>query len=277
MNARRWGLNTVAALTLTLALSACQKASSDMSSTMPPEDQTTAMSQTPTPESTPVTETHATPEQPVARLEPVVVKPTPKKSASTKSTTRSTTAVPASESRTVSLPAGSTFDIELATGINTGQSHVGDKIEAKLVMPLKGDDGSTIAPAGAVIHGEIAELTRASKSRAEEDRASVKLAFTSVETVFGEKTLAATVTNVESLKAGSTTKRDALVIAGSAAAGAILGKVAGHDTKDAMIGGLAGAVVGTGVVMAQKGHELDIPAGSKVSLRSDQPITVVAR
>jgi hypothetical protein len=205
------------------------------------------------------------------------VKPAPRKSASTKSTTKSTTAVPASESRTVSLPAGSTFDVELATAVNTGQSNVGDKIEAKLVTPLKGDDGSTIAPAGAVIHGEIAELTRASKSRAEEDRASVKLAFTSVETVFGEKTLAATVTNVESLKAGSTTKRDALVIAGSAAAGAILGKVAGHDTKDAMIGGLAGAVVGTGVVMAQKGHELDIPAGSKVSLRSDQPITVVAR
>ncbi|HTK68205.1 MAG TPA: hypothetical protein VL857_00255 [Candidatus Eisenbacteria bacterium] len=277
MNSCRWGLNTVAALTLTLALSACQKASSDVSSTMPPEDQTTAMSQTPTPESAPVTETQVTPEQPVARLEPVVVKPAPRKSASTKSTTKSTTAVPASESRTVSLPAGSTFDVELATAVNTGQSNVGDKIEAKLVTPLKGDDGSTIAPAGAVIHGEIAELTRASKSRAEEDRASVKLAFTSVETVFGEKTLAATVTNVESLKAGSTTKRDALVIAGSAAAGAILGKVAGHDTKDAMIGGLAGAVVGTGVVMAQKGHELDIPAGSKVSLRSDQPITVVAR
>jgi len=207
MNSCRWGLNTVAALTLTLALSACQKASSDVSSTMPPEDQTTAMSQTPTPESAPVTETQATPEQPVARLEPVVVKPAPRKSASTKSTTKSTTAVPASESRTVSLPAGSTFDVELATAVNTGQSNVGDKIEAKLVTPLKGDDGSTIAPAGAVIHGEIAELTRASKSRAEEDRASVKLAFTSVETVFGEKTLAATVTNVESLKAGDDLSR----------------------------------------------------------------------
>jgi len=277
MNARRWALTFVAALALTLALSACQKASSDVSSTMPPEDQTTAMSQTPSPESAPVTETQSTMEQPVAKLEPVVVKPAAKKSAPKTATTKSTHAVPASENRTVSLPAGSTFDVELATRIHTGESNVGDKITAKLITPLKGDDGSTIAPAGAVIHGEIAELTRASKSRAEEDRASVKLAFTSVETVFGEKTLAATVTNVESLKAGSTTKRDALVIAGSAAAGAILGKVAGHDTKDAMIGGLAGAVIGTGVVMAQKGHELEIPAGSKVSLRSDQPITIVAR
>jgi hypothetical protein len=272
MNARRSALWLLLALTLTLGLSACQKASSDVSSTMPPDDQTTAMNQTtPTPEPAPVVE--STPE-PVAKMEPVVVKP---KSAPKKATTKSTNVVQAAETRTVSLPAGSTFEVELATRIHTGESNVGDKIEGKLMQPLKSEDGSTIAPAGALIHGEIAELTRASRSRAEEDRASVKLAFTSVETVAGEKTLAATVTNVESLKAGSTTKRDALVIAGSAAAGAILGKVAGHDTKDAMIGGLAGAVVGTGVVMAQKGHELEIPAGSKVSLRSDQPITIVAR
>jgi hypothetical protein len=272
MNARRSTLWLLLALTLSLGLSACQKASSDVSSTMPPDDQTTAMSETaPSPEPAPVVENQPAPEP---KLEPVTVKPVAKKPVPKKATTKT---VPASETRTVSLPAGSTFEVELATRIHTGESNVGDKIEGKLLQPLRSEDGSTIAPAGALIHGEIAELTRASRSRAEEDRASVKLAFTSVETVAGEKTLAATVTNVESLKAGSTTKRDALVIAGSAAAGAVLGKVVGHDTKDAMIGGLAGAVVGTGVVMAQKGHELEIPAGSKVSLRSDQPITIVAR
>ena len=262
MHARRSTLWLLLALTLSLGLSACQKASSDVSSTMPPDDQTTAMSETaPSPEPAPVVENQPAPEP---KLEPVTVKPVAKKPVPKKATTKT---VPAAETRTVSLPAGSTFEVELATRIHTGESNVGDKIEGKLLQPLRSEDGSTIAPAGALIHGEIAELTRASRSRAEEDRASVKLAFTSVETV----------ANVESLKAGSTTKRDALVIAGSAAAGAVLGKVVGHDTKDAMIGGLAGAVVGTGVVMAQKGHELEIPAGSKVSLRSDQPITIVAR
>ena len=277
MNARRWAGWLALALTLTLGLSACQKASSDVSSTNP-NDQTMAMSETaPSTESAPVVESQPTPApEPTPVPAPATVKPVAKKPAPKKATTKSTT-VPASETRTVSLPAGSTFEVELATRIHTGESNVGDKIEGKLLQALRSEDGSTIAPAGALIHGEIAELTRASRSRAEEDRASVKLAFTSVETVAGEKTLAATVTNVESLKAGSTTKRDALVIAGSAAAGAVLGKVVGHDTKDAMIGGLAGAVVGTGVVMAQKGHELEIPAGSKVSLRSDQPITIVAR
>jgi hypothetical protein len=273
MNARRWAGWLVLALTLTLGLSACSKqASSDMSST--PSDQNMAMSEpSPSPEPAPVVDSQPAP---APAPEPVVVKPAKKPSAPKHASTKSST-VPASETRTVSLPAGSTFDVELATRIQTGENNVGDKIEGKLLQPLRTDDGSVIAPAGALIHGEIAELKRASRSRAEEDRASVKLAFTSVETVDGEKTLAATVTNVESLKAGSTTKRDALVIGGSAAAGAVLGKVIGKDTKDAMIGGLAGAVVGTGVVMAQKGHELEIPAGSKVSLRSDQPITIVAR
>ena len=274
MNARSTGW-LVLAFTLALGLPACQKqASSDLSS-MPP-DQTTAMND-PAPQPVPEPVVEVTP-TPAPTPTTTAVKPAPKKTSTQHaSSPKSTKAVPASESRTVSLPAGSTFEVEIATRVSTGESNVGDKIEAKLLQPLHGDDGSTIAPAGALLHGEVAELTRASKSRSEEDRASVKLAFTSVETIDGEKTLAATVTNVESLKAGSTTKRDALVIGGSAAAGAVLGKVLGKDTKDAMIGGLAGAVIGTGVVMAQKGHELEIPAGSKLSLRSDQPITVVAR
>jgi uncharacterized membrane protein YadS len=77
--------------------------------------------------------------------------------------------------------------------------------------------------------------------------------------------------------AASTTKRDALIIGGSAIAGAILGKVVGKDTKGAVIGAVGGAVLGTGAVMAAKGYELDVPAGSKLSLRVDAPVTVVAR
>jgi len=60
-------------------------------------------------------------------------------------------------------------------------------------------------------------------------------------------------------------------------AGAVLGKVVGKDTKGAVIGAVGGAVLGTGAVMAAKGYELDVPAGSKLSLRVDAPISVVAR
>ncbi len=105
----------------------------------------------------------------------------------------------------------------------------------------------------------------------------MKLVFTSIETVDGEKSLNATVTNAEGMTAGGTGKRDALVIGGSAAVGAILGKIIGKDTKGAVIGAFSGAVLGTGAMMASKGHELEVPAGSKITLRAEEPITVVAK
>jgi hypothetical protein len=196
------------------------------------------------------------------------------------STPKTRTTPPAAAKRTVSLPTGATFIAEMITPINTGTSNVGDKIEAKLVDQLSSPDagGAVIAEAGSRLKGEIVELKRASHAKSEDDRAMVKMAFTSLETVDGEKTLEATVTNAEGrMIAGSTTKRDALIIGGSTIAGAVLGKVVGKDTKGVVIGAVGGAVLGTGAVMAAKGYELDVPAGSKVSLRVDAPISVVAR
>jgi hypothetical protein len=257
------------ALTLALGLSACAKNESEVS--MPPVEENPATAAEPMP----VDQVPAT-DQVASNPEPA---PAPvKKSASKPATSKpKSSAVPASETRTVSVPTGTSFDIELLTPIHTKTNNVGDKVEGKLMHPLNAPDGSVIAVTGAMIRGEIVELTRASKSRAEEDRASVKLAFTSIETVDGEKSLQTTVTNVEGLQAGSTTKRDALIIGGSAVAGAVLGKVIGKDTKDAAIGAVAGAVVGTGAVMASKGHELSMEPGSKISVRADQPITIVQR
>ncbi len=268
MKALRFCGSLFLALVLAAGLSACQKqAESELSDS--------TMEESPATFAEPMVET-TTP--PVETPEPAPAPAAPKAAKKPAAPKRpATQAVPAAETRTVALPAGATFDVELATRVHTGESNVGDPIQGKLLQPLMAPDGSMIAAQGAVIRGEIAELKRASKSRSEEDRATVKLAFTSIETVDGEKTLAATVTNVDALKAGSTTKRDALVIGGSTVAGAVLGKVIGKDTKGAMIGALGGAVLGTGAVMAAKGHELELPAGTKVSLRSDRPITIVSR
>jgi len=260
------------ALALTLGLSACgKKADTEVSTGMPDDNQATVENPAT------VEETPAPPPEPPQTTTTTTTTKNPSKSV-TKTTTKSTKAVPAAETRTVSLPAGSSFDVLMSTPVSTKTSNVGDKIEGTLVQPLVAPDGSVIANQGALVRGEIAELTRASKSRAEEDRASVKFAFTSIQTVDGEKSLSTTVTNSEGkMVAGSTTKRDALVILGSTAAGAVLGKIIGKDTKGAVVGAFGGAVLGTGAMMASKGHELEVPAGSKVSLRAEEPITVVSK
>lgn len=192
----------------------------------------------------------------------------------------STPATPATSERTVSLPAGATFDVVMVSPVSTETSNVGDKIEAKLVSALTSPDhgGAVIAEQGASVYGEIVELQRASRAKSEEERAMVKLRFDALDTVAGRKSLTATVTNAEGrMVAGSTTKRDALIIGGSAVAGAVIGKVVGKDTKSTVIGAVGGAILGTGAVMAAKGYELDVPAGSKITLRAEAPVTVAVR
>ena len=255
---------TVLALGLVLAvgLSACQKNQETEVSTLDENPATTA-------------EPGVTEPPPVVTETPAEPAPaTPKAPAKPKVTSSTNVAA---RSNNVSLPAGTQFDITLTTPVDTRTSNVGDRVEGTLVSPLL-YEGHTIAEAGAVIRGEIVELTRASRAKSEEDRASAKFQFTSLQTVDGEKTVVATVTNSEGkLVAKSTSTRDKLMIGGGALAGAIVGKVAGKDTKSTILGAVGGAVLGTGAVLAAKGYELEVPAGSKVSLRVDAPITVVSK
>jgi hypothetical protein len=263
MRSRR-AMGTFLAVLLAAGAGACSKKSEDqMSQSMP--EQNPAI----TAESTTAMTPAAPPETPTTPA------PAPKTAATTTPKPK-TKAAPAVAEKSISLPVGTEFQVELLTPIRTDSSSVGDKIEGKLLAPLVADD-MVIAKQGAAIRGEITELVRASKDKSEEGRASVKLAFTSLETVDGEKSLDATVTNVEPLQASGTTKRDALMIGGGAALGAVLGKVIGKDTKAAVIGAVAGAAVGTGGVLLSKGHELNLPAGSKVTLKSEQPVTIVSK
>ena len=266
-------------LVLAASLAACQKKNdTNMSSTLPEENPATAQETPPANTNVPDANAPVPPQSGTAKASSKEPAQGGKGTASKSAGSKPTHAVPAAETRSVSLPAGSVFDVSMTTPVNTGKSSVGDKIEATLLQPLNAADGTTIAQQGAVIRGEISELKPASHSKSEEDRATVKLDFTSIETVDGEKTLNATVTNSEGgMTAGGTGKRDALVIGGSAALGAILGKVIGKDTKGAVIGAFGGAILGTGAMMAAKGHEVDVPAGSKVTLRAEEPVTVVAR
>jgi hypothetical protein len=257
------------ALLFALALSACQKQpETEVSST---EENPATMAENP---ATTAENPATTPETP-ATTEPAPAATPAKKPAPS---TPKTPAVPAAaKSNTIALPAGTQFDVTLTTPVDTRTSNVGDKVEGTLVSALM-HEGHTIADAGAVIRGEITELVRASRAKSEEDRASAKFQFTSLQTVDGEKTITATVTNAEGkMVAKSTGTRDKLIIGGSTVAGAIIGKVAGKDTKSTILGAVGGAVLGTGAVLAAKGYELEVPAGSTVSLRVDSPITVVSK
>lgn len=272
---KRFALYAVIALALALALAACGKkepAETSSMEEMPPAE-------APATDQAPLAEQPAPAADQTAMSEPARTPPPPatSKPKTTTTTTKKTTPATVAEANTVAVPVGTSFDVSTITPMDTRTANVGDRIEARLVAPIV-QDGVTIAEEGAILRGEVTQVQRPSKSKAEEDRASLSFVFTSIQTVEGEKALHATVTNAEGkIVAGGTGKRDALIIGGSTVAGAVLGKVIGKDTKGAVIGGVAGAVVGTGIALTAKGNDLEVPTGSRVQMRVDAPITVVSK
>ncbi len=284
MNRSRLLFSLALALALSLLLTACGKKSEEQVSraqdqasqsapATPAPDQgavTTPPAQQPAPAEAPVTTEPSRMEKPKVRAHR-----TPQPAARHEEAPEEA-AAPAAAPKTAEIAVGTTFDVTMNTPCDTRTSNVGDKVEAQLAAPLTNSDGVVIAETGATLKGEISQLTRASRSKKEENRASIAFTFTSIQTVDGEKPLHATVMNSEGkLVAEGTGTRDKLLIGGGAVAGALIGKIAGKDTKSTILGAVGGAVAGTGAVLMAKGHELTVPAGSKVSLRVDEPITVV--
>lgn len=221
------------------------------------------------------TETSMTDTTAMSAESPYPVEETPPAASTTPRTTPREPSTPAV--RTARIPAGTTIDVAMVTPVDTRTSNIGDPVEAKLTAPII-VDGRVVAEEGASVRGSIAALQRASKSNDEEARAMVRFNFNELETVAGDKRISSTVTGSEGrLAAKSTSTRDKLIIGGSTVAGAIIGKVAGKSTKSTVIGAVGGAVVGTGVALSAKGYEVEVPAGSRVTLRIDDSVTVALR
>ena len=65
--------------------------------------------------------------------------------------------------------------------------------------------------------------------------------------------------------------RDAKIIGGGAAAGALVGAIA-DGGKGAGVGALVGGGAGTGAVLATRGKEVTLPAGARWRVRLLKPL-----
>ena len=73
--------------------------------------------------------------------------------------------------------------------------------------------------------------------------------------------------------AGSSKGKDAKIAGGSAAAGAIIGGIAGGGSG-ALKGGLIGGAVGGGAVLATRGVEVELPAGTPYKIELKKSLQV---
>ena len=118
--------------------------------------------------------------------------------------------------------------------------------------------GKTIAPAGSTVRGKV---TLAKSSGRLHAPGQLTIRLTSIQTKSGSIAVSSSAYHVEGK---GHMKSNATKIGGGAAAGAIIGAIAGGG-KGAAIGTLAGAGAGTGVAAATGKQEAVIPAEHAVS------------
>jgi hypothetical protein len=170
-----------------------------------------------------------------------------------------------SASHAVTVPSGTVVAIEFLQTLSSATSAAGDRFTARVVEPVLVDGEIAIA-AGSIVSGRVVQ---ALASRRLGGRAQIDLEFLSLELASGgERPISASFHD----RGESQNKKDAVIIGGSAAGGALLGRIFGSDSDDTVLGALVGGAIGTGIAARNKGQEVTLPAGTTIEIHLDSPL-----
>ena len=168
--------------------------------------------------------------------------------------------------REVTIPAGTTLRLDLASSVASDSSKVEDRVNATLREAVV-VDGQTVLPTGASLAGVVTDVEDSGRVKG---RARIAYRFNSM--TVGDDQYDIT-TAPTSHVAAATKGEDATKIGIGAGAGAAIGAILGGGSgaaKGAAIGGAAG----TGAVLATKGEEVRLGPGANVTSRLTAPLTV---
>lgn len=168
-----------------------------------------------------------------------------------------------------SVPLGTALSVTLRSAVDSGERRSGDRFEATLDSQLRGD-GRVVASQGAAVSGRVIGITAAGRTKGREE---MILAIDRLETVDGTVDIG---TNDLTFVADSTETKDAVIIGGAAAAGAIVGAVLGGGkgaTKGAAVGGVGGIVT----VLATKGGHIHLEGGRSLVFELNRELVVEGR
>lgn len=164
----------------------------------------------------------------------------------------------------ITVPAGTALAVRLNHGLSTEKNNSGDSFSASLSAPLE-INGMLVAPAGSQVRGQLTEVVDSGRV---EGRARMTMVLNEIE-VDGKSFDISTAPRF--FQAPGTKKRDAGVIAGSAAVGAAIGAIAGGG-KGAAIGAGVGGGAGTGAVLATKGKPVAFGPETSIRFMLDGPV-----
>lgn len=186
------------------------------------------------------------------------------------------------------LPAGTQLALKLNNTLSTRSSEAGDSFTASVTAPVYSPNGQTLlVPQGSVVQGKVASVQRSGSvsgtSRLQLNFEDLRLPDgtalplrAEVSQINPQGGIGGAITGTPSTtnEGGvqqSQTRRSVGTAAAGGTVGAIIGAIAGGG-KGAGIGGLIGA--GLGVVLASREGNLDLPAGTPMTIKLDQPVQI---
>lgn len=183
------------------------------------------------------------------------------------------------------VPANTQIPLSLTSAISSRTAYVGQPIYCQTVYPLD-IDNRIIIPVGTYVKGTVTEVKRAGHLHR---RSMMGLRFESMILPSGfTKLFAGTLAGfagdgkegfnkTESrIKGAGDKAKDAETVVISSAEGAGIGSIAGigggHSGVGAATGAIGGAIVGTVFVLASRGKEILLPAGTNLQLELTRPL-----
>ncbi|HYT65321.1 MAG TPA: hypothetical protein VEL51_02795 [Vicinamibacterales bacterium] len=169
--------------------------------------------------------------------------------------------------REVTLPAGTVLAVDLETPVGSDISRPEQRVQGRLRRAVT-SRGVDVLPVGTALSGHVTSAQRPGRVKG---RGLVAFRFTQLDTPGAGTSRISTATI--SRMAPATKQKDTLEIVGPAAAGAVIGRIAGGKgaaRKGAVIGGAAG----TGYVLSTRGKEVRLARGTDLAVRLTGPLSL---
>jgi hypothetical protein len=166
----------------------------------------------------------------------------------------------------ITIPAGQSMLVRMIDGVDSSKNHVGDVFHASLETDLTIGD-TVVARKGTDVYGRLAN---AEKSGTFSGKSELQLELTRMVIDGKDYPVVSSDYTLQGKGQGAATAKK---VGGIAAAGAIIGAIAGGG-KGAAIGAAAGGATGAGVQVLTKGQQVKVPSETLLEFRLQQPVTV---
>ena len=182
--------------------------------------------------------------------------------------------------RYFTVEANQVIRVRMDTELNSQTARVGDRFTTTVTEPVYGESGIEVVPVGSKVLGRVTTVMRAQRRKP----GNIAVSFYQIEmpnraryTINGSlSSLQADNVNADNegtVSGKKNQKRDAVFIGGGAAAGALIGAIAGGG-KGAAIGAILGGGLGTGARVYEKEQEADVKSGTEFGVILNRSVSL---